>query len=147
MKMDRRKTGKVQIWSDPELLAGSRSNFLDPDYWFRIRIQHFRLNTDQHPGPIRIQSGSRVLMTKNRENFYIYFFCWNVPYRTYLFNFSKSVTYLQRPNWSASGIWNDSDNLGEKSKNYDYSSLLNHVCENTWWKNVKKFDWEARFFS
>ncbi len=23
----------------------------------------------------------------------------------YLFNFSKSVTYLQRPNWSASGIW------------------------------------------
>ncbi len=33
----------------------------------RIRIQHFRLNTD--PDLIRIQFGSRVLMTKNWEKF------------------------------------------------------------------------------
>jgi hypothetical protein len=35
----------------------------------RIRIQHFRLNTDPDPDLIRIQSGSRVLMTKTWKKF------------------------------------------------------------------------------
>jgi hypothetical protein len=49
----------------------------------RIRIQHFRLNTDPHL--IRILFGSRVLMTKNWEKFtakkykfckFFFYFCW-----------------------------------------------------------------------
>ncbi len=38
-------------------------------HFIRIRIQHFRQNTDPDPNPIRIriwiESGSRALMTKN----------------------------------------------------------------------------------
>jgi hypothetical protein len=62
---------KSRHWwrSEPALVAQYNRHWwpglLIRIYFIRIRIQHFRLNTDPDLIRIRIQSGSRALMTKN----------------------------------------------------------------------------------
>jgi hypothetical protein len=65
-------SGRYLVQSVPGELSQDQVRPLTqiPELWIRIhviRIQHFRLNTDPDPNPIRIriQSGSRALMTKN----------------------------------------------------------------------------------
>ncbi len=73
---------------------------------------------------------------------------------SHLFNFSKSVTYRQRPNWSASGIWKGLPVLKSKSAPFllagsvrevfsgpaDTNSVMTQLYVRIW-KNKSKSFW------
>ncbi len=61
LEVERCAPVRVHLLAPAVLVPGLRIHI----HFIRIRFQHFKPNTDPDPIRIRIQSGSRALMTKN----------------------------------------------------------------------------------